>query len=255
VTSAIVLAAGRGSRLGRHARHLPKALVRAGGRTLLDWQLQALRACGIERIVVVGGYRGEQLARTGVELVLAARWNETGPIASLLAARPARFDDGFVLAYADCPHHPANIAALLAAHAEVAVAGDRAWQALWRARHGDPLVDAESYVADGGRLRAIGATPHSLDEVQAQFAGLVRFSAAGWARAEPLAHAAHDATALLAAMLREGIAVADVPLAGRWCEIDGAQDLRLCRRHLHANDAWSHDWREPVAQGMGASWA
>lgn len=243
MTAAIVLAAGRGSRLGRYTNHLPKALVRAGGRTLLGWQMQALRACGLAPIVVVGGYRGTQLARTDAELVLAPRWREAGPLASLVAARPERFDDGFVLAYADCPHHPANIAALLAMHADVAVAGDRQWQRLWQERHGDPLVDAETWISDSGRLRAIGARPRSLDDVQAQFAGLVRFSAAGWMRASSCAVSAYDATSLLAMMLRHGDAIADVPLTGRWCEVDSAEDLRLCRRRLHGNKPWSHDWR------------
>lgn len=252
MTAAIVLAAGRGSRLGRHARHLPKALVRAGGRTLLDWQLQALRANGLAPIVVVGGYRATQLARAGVEAVLAPRWHETGPLASLAAAQPSRFEQGFLLAYADCPHHPANIAALLDARADVAVAGDRQWQRLWRERHGDPLVDAETYLSADGRLHAIGARPCSLDEVQAQFTGLIRFSAAGWARASSFACAAHDATSLLAAMLREGVDVADVPLDGRWCEIDSADDLRLCRRRLHANAPWSHDWRPSAEDGAWA---
>jgi 2-C-methyl-D-erythritol 4-phosphate cytidylyltransferase len=46
---ALLVAAGSGERLG-HGR--PKALVEVAGRTLLDWSLAALRAAGIDRIVV-----------------------------------------------------------------------------------------------------------------------------------------------------------------------------------------------------------
>jgi choline kinase len=245
VTAAIVLAAGRGTRLGRHTRHLPKALVRAGGRTLLDWNLHSLAVCGVAPIVVVVGYRGERLARDGIELVQAPRWRASGPLASLLAARPARFDAGLLVVYADCPHHATNVRALLENRADIAVAGDRRWQSLWQERHGDPLIDAETYQAEHGWLRAIGAHPRTLDEVQAQFAGLLRFTAAGWARAEALAHdgAASDMTGLLAALLRVGVPIADVAIDGHWCEVDSADDLRLCRRHLHASRDWSHDWR------------
>jgi 2-C-methyl-D-erythritol 4-phosphate cytidylyltransferase len=46
---ALLVAAGSGERLG-HGR--PKALVEVAGRTLLDWSLAALRAAGIDQVVV-----------------------------------------------------------------------------------------------------------------------------------------------------------------------------------------------------------
>jgi 2-C-methyl-D-erythritol 4-phosphate cytidylyltransferase len=46
---AIVVAAGSGERLGAGR---PKAFVVCAGRTLLDWSLAAVRAAGIERVVV-----------------------------------------------------------------------------------------------------------------------------------------------------------------------------------------------------------
>lgn len=38
----IVLAAGRGSRLGAHTEEVPKLFVEVGGKTILDWQIEAL---------------------------------------------------------------------------------------------------------------------------------------------------------------------------------------------------------------------
>ncbi len=49
--AAVVLAAGRGSRAGA-----PKGLVERAGETVLDWQIAALRAAGIRRLVVVLGH-------------------------------------------------------------------------------------------------------------------------------------------------------------------------------------------------------
>src|SRR4051794_8492000 len=46
---ALLVAGGSGERLG-HGR--PKALVEVAGRTLLDWSLAALRAAGIDQVVV-----------------------------------------------------------------------------------------------------------------------------------------------------------------------------------------------------------
>ena len=48
--TALLVAAGRGERLGAAGR--PKAFVALAGRPMLEWSLDALRAAGIERIVV-----------------------------------------------------------------------------------------------------------------------------------------------------------------------------------------------------------
>jgi choline kinase len=247
MTAAIILAAGRGARLERYTERLPKALVRAGGRSLLDWNLAALAGCGVDTIVVVGGYRAAQLGRAGVELVIAPAWERAGPVASLLAAYPSRFDAPFLVLYGDCVHHRDNIERAMASGADVAVAGDRAWRALWNERHAAPLDDAESYRHRDGALVAIGARPASEGDIEAQFAGLVRFSPAGWQAIQRMLDAEtvppFDMTALLASLLARGLPVADVPIRGRWCEVDSAKDLRLCRKRLRDAAAWPNDWR------------
>ena len=60
---AILIAAGMGTRLRPLTENLPKCLAVAGaGKTLFDTQIQALRGCGIEDLIVVRGYKGEQLS-------------------------------------------------------------------------------------------------------------------------------------------------------------------------------------------------
>ena len=49
-TAAILVAAGSGERLGAP---VPKAFVVVGGRPLLEWSVDAIRAAGIERVVIV----------------------------------------------------------------------------------------------------------------------------------------------------------------------------------------------------------
>ena len=58
---AIILAAGQGTRLLPFTRDHPKCLVPVGGKPILDHQLDALHANGIDDVVVIGGYRIERL--------------------------------------------------------------------------------------------------------------------------------------------------------------------------------------------------
>jgi len=56
---AIILSAGQGSRLGHMVDDRPKCLIDFNGRTLLDRQLDALEANGVNEAVVVTGFHDE----------------------------------------------------------------------------------------------------------------------------------------------------------------------------------------------------
>ena len=56
---AIILAAGRGSRMGNLTDESPKCLVELRARPLLEWQLMAIREAGIDDIAIVNGYKRE----------------------------------------------------------------------------------------------------------------------------------------------------------------------------------------------------
>jgi MurNAc alpha-1-phosphate uridylyltransferase len=60
--SAMVLAAGLGTRLRPVTDHLPKPLVEIAGRTLLHHAIDRLEAAEVERVVVNLHYKGEMIA-------------------------------------------------------------------------------------------------------------------------------------------------------------------------------------------------
>lgn len=68
IEKAIILSAGKGSRLHPLTDDKPKCLIEFSGKSLLEWQLDALAASGIRDVVIVTGFR-EDL----VEAVAARR--------------------------------------------------------------------------------------------------------------------------------------------------------------------------------------
>ena len=120
---AVVLAAGRGVRLGELTRTTPKVLVEVNGRPLLDYHLDALRAVGVRRVVLVVHHFAEQIHRhvddgrpfaLRVESVHQPEPLGTGD--AVRVAGPRVETDPFLLCYADVflPNEPAVLRAMLA---------------------------------------------------------------------------------------------------------------------------------------------
>jgi MurNAc alpha-1-phosphate uridylyltransferase len=61
LTSAMILAAGRGERMRPLTDHTPKPLLVVGGRPLITWHLERLAAAGIHNIVINHAHLGEQI--------------------------------------------------------------------------------------------------------------------------------------------------------------------------------------------------
>ena len=59
---AIIIAAGKGTRLYPFTKNTPKSLLDIGqGLTLLETQLHALQDAGVTDVVIIVGYRAEQI--------------------------------------------------------------------------------------------------------------------------------------------------------------------------------------------------
>jgi choline kinase len=118
---AIILAAGRGSRLQQSAdRQLPKCLLTFGGRSLLERHLQLLEAAGVEEIVLALGFRHElieaELTRLGrrsrVEVVLNPRYELGSMLTVHAAAEPLTRGGDVLLMDADVLYHERIMTAL-----------------------------------------------------------------------------------------------------------------------------------------------
>lgn len=88
--TAVVLAAGRGTRMRRD--DIPKPLVPLGGRPMLDRVLDGLAASGLARTVLVIGHLGDMVrdhvggARKGMEISYARQESLDGTAAALTCA-------------------------------------------------------------------------------------------------------------------------------------------------------------------------
>ena len=245
---AILLAAGEGSRLRPYTADRPKCMVELGGQPLIEWQISTLRACGVDEIVLVTGYRAEALEREDVRSYHNPLFETTNMVESLWCAEEELSGD-VIISYADIVYEPRLVDSLLNDDSDLCVVVDRQWDALWKVRFDDPLDDAETLKIDsGGHLAEIGQPASSYDQIDAQYIGLMRFKDQGLSRLRSIYETARSTaqkggdpwglsrpfekaymTDLLQALINDGQDLKAVQVDRGWFEIDSVTDYEMMR--------------------------
>ncbi|CAN5500149.1 NTP transferase domain-containing protein [soil metagenome] len=233
----LIMAAGRGSRLGAHTDDRPKSLIDLGGISPLELQIDVLASRGIQRVLVVTGYRREEveaaaIARAAGRLEVRPIWNPFWPVTNVIgSAWMARehLTTSFVYLHADTVFEPSILDDLLAADGDAVLPIDF--------RPCEPEQMKASVV--NGRVvhlsKELGA-----EETAGEFIGIGVF------RDAALAHVRAGLDAVLAEgtltayfegalkhAIDAGLEVRTVATAGRaWTEIDFEADLELARSLL-----------------------
>jgi len=114
--NAVVLAAGRGTRLEEAGIGVPKPLVPVAGRTALDRVLDGLDAAGIDRTFVVTGHRAEEveahlLGRDGV--VCVRQRDQLGTADAVLVVANLAPPEPFLVTWADVIVRPDQYGAIV----------------------------------------------------------------------------------------------------------------------------------------------
>ena len=84
---AIILAAGEGKRLRPLTNDRPKAMVKLFGMTLLERQINTFKNCGINDIIVVGGYKDEIINFPNIKKYKNVDYDSTNMVETLFCAK------------------------------------------------------------------------------------------------------------------------------------------------------------------------
>src|ERR1039457_5247542 len=171
---AVILAAGRGSRMGPLAEGRPKCMVELAHKPLIRRQIAALGGGGVSHIGIVRGYLGQMIDIQDITYFENPRWAETNMVMSLVAAASWLQADSVVISYADIFYRHDIVRDLIAASGDLVVAYDRNWRDLWTQRFVDPLSDAETFRTDAREhLIDIGKRTTQIDDIEGQYMGLL----------------------------------------------------------------------------------
>jgi dTDP-glucose pyrophosphorylase len=238
MTTAVVLAAGRGTRMGSLTAATPKPLLAVAGRALIEHVLSGLVTAGVRRAVVVTGYRGEQIeatlgdgARLGLDIAYRRQEHPDGTARALLLAEPLVGPAPFVLSWGDILVPPSFYGELVASFAA------RPCDALLAINEvDDPWQGAAVYLDRTGRVTRIEEKPpRGSSTTRWNNAGVMLFRDAIFEyarRLPPSPRGEYELPQAVAAMIADGRLVCGVAVRGYWSDVGTPADLAEAERRI-----------------------
>ncbi len=225
---AIILAAGLASRLRPLTEILPKCLLELHGRTVMDYQIDVLRAAGIDDVLVITGHMGERIQEAMGDRVRYTSYADYASTNNLytLHACAEHLDDSCIILFSDV---------LLSASAMQSLAESSEDFSL--------LVDTSRVLA--GTMRIVrddrGITDlggHIPTEVGiGNFVGIAKFSKRGalllrQELSRMVEEGGHEQDYYVQALPRlaaAGEVIEPMEIQSPWCEIDDADDYAAAK--------------------------
>lgn len=106
IKTAVIMAAGLGTRFGRMTETMPKGFIECGGKPMVVRSIETLLSCGIGRIIIGTGYHKEAYEALAaeypqIECVFSPRYADTNSMYTLWNCREAIGSDDFLLLESD----------------------------------------------------------------------------------------------------------------------------------------------------------
>ena len=245
---AIIIGAGRGSRLKPLTDDSHKTLTEIKGKRIIDWILNALYEGGVDDVVYIEGFNGKVIRQAFPEFtyVKNENWQNNNIMESLMCAEPF-MDEPFISSYCDILYTPTIVEKLRQSPADIALGVDTDWVEHYRYRSKHPPKDAEKLTVQEGLVKRIN---RGLDPsiCYGEFIGVAKFNIAGARLLKSHYHRCKKRFSgrpfrespvfensmlihLLDEMLDKGVSMVNADTHGNYREIDTHQDLELAEKY------------------------
>jgi choline kinase len=233
---AVILAAGRGTRLGGLGHFKPKGFLEVGDLPIIEESLGRLFGLGVDQVLIVTGHCADhyrELASrygTKISVVHNQKYADSGSLFSLLKARPSVAGRGFLLLESDLIYDTRilEVAAKdgrpdLLLTSEHTGSGDEVWVGAE-----DGILRSMSKEAKG-MLGQLHGEFVGISKVSPELLEIVADQAARWFRKS--LHVEYE-QGLVAASQRRGVCCLSVGKLP-WSEIDSEEHLARARREIY----------------------
>jgi len=243
---AIIIAAGPGSRLNPLTNDKPKCMLELNGKALLQHQIDALRGAGIDRIVLIRGYKKEMINYPDLVYYINDNYQNNNILHSLFYAEE-EMNDEFIAAYSDIFYTKDIVKRLLDNKEDISIVVDIDWTGYYEGRTDHPIEEAENVIFDANNnVVKIGKILPDKEAVHGEFIGMMKCSKKGAFifrkyfhrlkqiySGKPFQRASVFEKAYLTDIFQDmadyGVSINCVIIEKGWAEIDTVQDYKRLR--------------------------
>ena len=234
VHKAVLLAAGRGTRLGVLTEDFPKPLLEVGGKPIIVHILDGLMAAGIDEVTIVTGHAAARLeaelgngAGSGLKICYVRQERLEGTARALALARDHLGDEPFLFGWGDIVVRRENYRNVLRAarFADAVIAVNEVE---------DPFAGAAVYFDAGSGLvtRIVEKPARGTSTTRWNNAGFGVLTPAIWPAIdalEPSARGEYELPQAISALVESGSRVRAVPVEGPWFDVGTPESLEAAR--------------------------
>lgn len=245
MTKAIILCAGKGSRLGSKTKNIPKTILRVGGIPLLTQQINALKENGINDINIISGHKADELDFYKEKIFYNKYYKNSNMVKSLMNL-DYLFDgsEDILITYGDIVYEKNIINKLLKDSNEFVIVSDLFWRNLWKIRMSNYINDIESFTLnENGQIINIGEKVYDEKKVKGQYIGIIKISKnihfnflslyrKGKREIKDFNNISF--TSFIQFMINNGLIVYPSFIKGGWLELDTKEDIYKYN-NLYAN--------------------
>jgi len=240
---AVILAAGKGTRLGSLTQDFPKPMVEIGKKKVLEWILEAVYKTGLSEFVVVTGYLAGSIenyfgdgSRWGIRIEYTRQENPNGTGGAVRLTRPVIGDTPFLLTWGDILMSHQNYAQIREDFQRNPVAGTVGVNPV-----DDPWKGAAVYFDENHRRiqKIVEKPPKGTSTSKWNNAGLFVFDPCIYAyldRIQPSVRGEYELPDALRLMMEEDKTLRAVPLSGFWGEVGTPEDVEQLETRLKKNE-------------------
>ena len=240
MTKVIIIAAGKGSRLGSLTENIPKTLLKINDKSMLDHQIDIYNKFGLSDINIIVGYKNHKF-KNRCETIIHNKEYENNNILESLFCADKIIEGDCIISYSDIIFKSGVVKKLSKDTHPITIVVDTEWKKSYINRTMHPISEAEKVYFDGNHdLLKIGKNI-SLKNANGEFIGMLKLNSEGAnifkkfyrsAKAQyndnmfftALSFRQAYITDFLSYLIYNNIAVKCMTIKGNWMEIDTPQD-------------------------------
>ena len=244
----IIIAAGKGRRISKEFKDIPKALIPVNGETIFQKQKKAFKKNNILELVVITGPKN-QFKDLDAEYVQDFENENHDILGSLLMAK--KYLKGkIIICYSDIIFEENIVHQLINTDGDIVLAIDLDWKKAYEGRTEHPPFEAENILLnDKNKIIEIKKNIQNTNGKVGEFIGLIKMTETGskiflekindlqknhvgkFHYAPSLERA--YLTDMIQELINSSIEVTPSFISGKWCEIDTKQDLETAEKKFN----------------------